>query len=116
MLGVSGWIRLPLRDALVPCVLIPLLVILYRGIIPSQGQMPKKPGKSAEQQALGAAIRQAREDAGYSQEGFASYAKVDRSYYGAIERGEFNLTMETLLRISRALELPISELYRRAGL
>jgi transcriptional regulator with XRE-family HTH domain len=34
------------------------------------------------------AIRTEREQAGYSQEAFARHAGLDRSYYGAIERGD----------------------------
>jgi hypothetical protein len=30
---------------------------------------------------------------------------MDRSYYGAIERGEFNLSVDTVLKLSAALDL-----------
>jgi transcriptional regulator with XRE-family HTH domain len=39
--------------------------------------------------ALGLAIRSSREEGGYSQESFARHAGLDRSYYGAVERGAF---------------------------
>jgi transcriptional regulator with XRE-family HTH domain len=76
--------------------------------------MPAK--KSAANQALGEAIRAARTDAGYSQEAFATRADLDRSYYGAIERGEFNLTVDTIAKIAAGLGLSASELFRRAKL
>ncbi|NIT59301.1 MAG: helix-turn-helix domain-containing protein [Aliifodinibius sp.] len=41
---------------------------------------------------LGGHIRQLRREKGYSQEGFAAAAGIDRSYMGAIERGERNIT------------------------
>jgi transcriptional regulator with XRE-family HTH domain len=44
------------------------------------------------QHKLGEAIRASRNERGYSQEGFAAHAGMDRSYYGAIERGGFNFT------------------------
>ena len=50
------------------------------------------PKKSAEVQALAKAIRSTREQSGYAQESAARRIGVDRSYYGAIERGEFNVT------------------------
>jgi transcriptional regulator with XRE-family HTH domain len=74
--------------------------------------MAKK--KSASSVALGAAIRSVRVDRGYSQEAFAAHAGMDRSYYGAIERGEFNLTYTTVLKIARGLEVPAAELIERA--
>jgi transcriptional regulator with XRE-family HTH domain len=66
--------------------------------------------------ALGDAIRAARTEKGYTQETLAKRAGLDRSYYGAVERGEFNLTIQTLLRISAGLGVPASALLRRAKL
>jgi transcriptional regulator with XRE-family HTH domain len=74
------------------------------------------PKKSPSSIALGGAIRGYRKERGYTQEAFASDAGIDRSYYGAIERGEFNLTVETILRIAAGLELTAAELFERAGL
>ncbi len=74
------------------------------------------PKKSPENQALGKAIRFTREQAGYSQEGFAAHARMDRSYYGAIERGEFNQSLDTIIKISRSLGISASTLLARAKL
>jgi transcriptional regulator with XRE-family HTH domain len=76
--------------------------------------MPAK--KSLANQTLGKAIRSGREHRGYTQEGFARKARMDRSYYGAIERGEFNLSVDTLLKIAAALEMTACELFGRAKL
>ncbi len=76
--------------------------------------MPRK--KSAANVALGIAIRTARKERGYTQEAFAAEADVDRSYYGAIERGEFNLTVDTILKVAAGLDLTAAELFARAGL
>jgi transcriptional regulator with XRE-family HTH domain len=65
---------------------------------------------------LGKAIRSVREHRGYTQEGFARKASIDRSYYGAIERGEFNLSVDTVIKIAAALEMTASELFGRAKL
>jgi transcriptional regulator with XRE-family HTH domain len=70
--------------------------------------------KSAAHQALGKTIRSAREQAGYSHESFARHAGPDRAYYGAIERGVFNVTLETLLKITAGLNSSVGELYTRA--
>jgi transcriptional regulator with XRE-family HTH domain len=74
------------------------------------------PKKSAENQALGKAIRAARTQQGFSQESFATHADVDRSYYGAIERGEFNLTVDTVAKIAKGLDMSLAELFGRATL
>lgn len=66
------------------------------------------------QRALGLAIRTFREEAGYSQESFARHAGLDRSYYGAVERGVFNLTFESLIRIAGGLGVGLGELCTRA--
>jgi transcriptional regulator with XRE-family HTH domain len=41
---------------------------------------------------------------------------MDRSYYGAIERGGFNFTIETLMRVAAGLDAPAWEILRRADL
>ena len=74
------------------------------------------PKKTASSEAVGRAIRDARKAAGYTQEAFAHAAGLDRSYMGAIERGEFNLTLETLLKVAAALGMTASELLARARL
>jgi transcriptional regulator with XRE-family HTH domain len=61
-------------------------------------------------------MRSARAGLGLSQEALARRAGVDRSYYGSIERGEGGVSVETLWRLADALELPLSEILRRAGL
>jgi transcriptional regulator with XRE-family HTH domain len=74
----------------------------------------KKMTTHPSQRALGLAIRTLREEAGYSQESFARHAGLDRSYYGAIERGVFNLTFESLIRIAEGLGVGLGELCTRA--
>jgi transcriptional regulator with XRE-family HTH domain len=41
---------------------------------------------------------------------------IDRSYFGAIERGEFNITLDTIAKIAAALGISASHLLARAGL
>jgi transcriptional regulator with XRE-family HTH domain len=72
--------------------------------------------KSAANVALGAAIRSMRAERGLPQEAFAARAELDRSYYGAIERGEFNISLDTIVKIARALDVTAAALLRHAGL
>lgn len=66
--------------------------------------------------ALGEAIRRIRLSKGISQERLALLAEVDRSYVGRVERGDNNVAVLTLARLSGALDISISELMQEAGL
>ena len=78
--------------------------------------MPSKRNTARSRRAFANAIRAAREQAGYSQETFARHAGLDRSYYGAVERGVFNVTLETMLAIARGLGMSLGQLCTRAKL
>ena len=71
---------------------------------------------SKELKALGAAIRALRLNSGYSQESFADEVGIDRSYLGGIERGEHNLALMNLVKISKALRLSTSQVIAYAKL
>lgn len=62
-------------------------------------------------QELGKRIRTLRKSAGYTQEEFAYKAGLDRSYYGAVERGERNLSVLNLLKIAEALGVDVGVLF-----
>jgi len=64
------------------------------------------------QRALGERIRELRKKAGYSQEAFADAAGVHRTYMGTLERGEANLSLSNLNKISTALGITLSELFK----
>ena len=49
--------------------------------------------------------------AGFSQEGFAAAAGLDRADYGAIERGERNVSALNLIRIALMLDCEVGELF-----
>lgn len=52
------------------------------------------------QKIVGRNLRRYRLERGYSQEAFADYVGVHRTYMGAVERGERNLTLQTLEKIA----------------
>ena len=60
--------------------------------------------------ALGERIRRARKERGWNQEEFAYECGLDRSYMGGIERGERNVTFETLCTIAEGLGMNLSDL------
>jgi transcriptional regulator with XRE-family HTH domain len=60
---------------------------------------------------LGNNIRSLRAMQGFSQESFAKHAGIDRSYMGAIERGQRNICMHNVEKIALALKINIYELF-----
>lgn len=76
--------------------------------------MPSK--KSPANQALGSAMRTIRRERGYSQEAFAPRAGIERSNYGAIERGEFNVRLDTIVKIAGGFGITVGDLLHQARL
>ncbi len=60
---------------------------------------------------LGQKIKSLRIDLNMSQEDLAFKVGVDRSYMGFVERGEKNPTLMTLLKVARALKIPLKDLF-----
>ncbi|MEA3031690.1 MAG: hypothetical protein QOG13_3015 [Sphingomonadales bacterium] len=60
---------------------------------------------------LGARMRQLRKAIKLSQEEVALRAGIDRSYFGAIERGEKNVSLINIQRIADALGVGAGELF-----
>ena len=67
--------------------------------------------KTAENIAFGKRVAELRKNAGYSQEQFAFKCELDRTYVGAIERGEKSPTLNTIVKIVNALGISKSELF-----
>jgi transcriptional regulator with XRE-family HTH domain len=59
---------------------------------------------------LGQRIRELRADRGWSQEELADVSGVHRTYIGHLERGETNVTLISLVRISDGLRITVREL------
>jgi transcriptional regulator with XRE-family HTH domain len=62
------------------------------------------------QAALGARIRQLRKDREWSQEDLAAASDLHWTYIGQVERGERNLTLQSIRAIAKALNMKMSEL------
>jgi len=65
---------------------------------------------------FGNAVRSIRSKKGISQEKLAELAGIDRSYMGGVERGEHNIALINIKRISDALGVSVSGVMKRAGL
>jgi transcriptional regulator with XRE-family HTH domain len=59
---------------------------------------------------LGLNLKKLREEQGYSQESFADYCNLHRTYISGIERGVRNPTVLILDRIAKALKVSAGQL------
>ncbi|MGB8783934.1 MAG: helix-turn-helix transcriptional regulator [Terriglobales bacterium] len=64
------------------------------------------------QRKLGDRIRRLRSRKGWSQEQFAAVSGLHRTYIGAVERGEKNLTISTIHTLAKTLDTSIAQLFR----
>jgi transcriptional regulator with XRE-family HTH domain len=62
--------------------------------------------------ALGKRVRTLREKRGWSQEELAHQSGLARSFTGAIERGEKDLRLTTLVKLANTFRIPLSQLFR----
>ncbi|GAA2910600.1 transcriptional regulator with XRE-family HTH domain [Microbacterium keratanolyticum] len=67
----------------------------------------------AHRAAFGARVRELRTERGWSQEGFAHRAELDRTYVSGIERGTRNPTLDIIYRLAQALGVPAADLLTR---
>lgn len=78
---------------------------------PAPGDPETAEGELPVRIVFGRRVRELRKRRGYSQEGFAAASGLDRSYFGGVERGQRNVSLENIAAIARALEVPIGELF-----
>lgn len=71
---------------------------------PQRGRPPGSRSFDAESaQAFGYVVREMRLETGLSQEALAYESKVERSYFGRIERGESQPTLHVIFKVAQAL-------------
>lgn len=61
---------------------------------------------------FGSQVRQIRRSLGWSQEELASRVGLDRTYISGVERGERNPGLVNIVRLARALDVPVKELFK----
>ncbi|QZN86532.1 helix-turn-helix transcriptional regulator [Cellulomonas sp. C5510] len=67
------------------------------------------------QRVVGEQVRRVRAERGLSQEALADALGVHRTYLGAVERGERNLTLRTVERLADRLAVDVRDLLEPAG-
>ena len=60
---------------------------------------------------FGLTIKRLREKKGISQEKLGEISNLHRTYIGMIERAEKNVTLKSIEKLARALEMEISEIF-----
>lgn len=60
---------------------------------------------------FGARVRELRKESNISQEKLAELASLHRTYIGAVERGERNLSLFNIVKIAKALGISVTELF-----
>ncbi len=65
--------------------------------------------------AIGQRIRNYRTQKGLSQEKLAELSGCHPTYIGQLERGEKNATIESIERITTALDISLSKLFEKLG-
>ncbi len=74
--------------------------------------MKSKPPKLTAREIFAANVRRLRNQQGLSQDAFADVAGVHRTYVGAIERCEKNITLDNIERFAIALGVSVPELLK----
>lgn len=63
--------------------------------------------------SFGNRVRELRKKSNYSQEELADRANLHRTYIGAVERGEQNISLDNIGKLAKALHVSIVELFEK---
>jgi transcriptional regulator with XRE-family HTH domain len=61
---------------------------------------------------IGDAVRTYRKKAAFTQERLAEIVELNPKYIGEVERGEKIISIEALMRIAKAVKIPIRDFFR----
>ena len=78
---------------------------------PPYYSIPPENSETSLRQRLARNIRLLRTVRGWSQEALAQKAGLDRTYVGAVERAERNLTLASIEKLAGALGVEVRELF-----
>ncbi len=62
---------------------------------------------------FGEGIRETRKEKKLSQEALANKSGLHRTYIGMVERGEKNISLKNISKLSKGLEVPMPEIFKR---
>lgn len=64
------------------------------------------------QRKFGLVLKELRLGKGLSQESLANQSDIDRTYISDIEKGERNISLKIIERLSKTLQISLSELFK----
>jgi len=62
---------------------------------------------------FGEGIREIRKEKKLSQEALANKSGLHRTYIGMVERGEKNISLKNISKLSKGLQVPMPEIFKR---
>ncbi|MDT8412262.1 MAG: helix-turn-helix transcriptional regulator [Vicingaceae bacterium] len=65
------------------------------------------------QRKFGLVLKELRQKKGLSQESLANQSDIDRTYISDIEKGERNISLNIIERLSGTLQISLSELFKK---
>lgn len=65
------------------------------------------------QRKFGLILKELRQEKGLSQESLANQSDIDRTYISDIEKGERNISLNIIERLSVTLQISLSELFKK---
>lgn len=68
-------------------------------------------GQTNIRKKFGKKLREVRRSAGLSQEALGFKSSIHRTYIGAVERGEQNVSLDNIYKLARALRVETKELF-----
>jgi transcriptional regulator with XRE-family HTH domain len=75
--------------------------------------MLRRSAKHGARTVIGANLRRLRKSKGLSQETLADLAGIHRTYVGCVERSEKNISIDSLERLAKALNVEVGALVTR---
>lgn len=63
------------------------------------------------QKSFGLRVQQLRKQKGLSQEKFALFIDMDRTYFASVEAGKRNIALKNIQKIADGLDVSLSELF-----
>jgi XRE family transcriptional regulator, regulator of sulfur utilization len=70
------------------------------------------PSKLSHRRAVGEQIRAFRKHAGLTQEQLAEKADLHHNFIGEVERGNLNISLDSMVKIARVLKVTVADLVR----
>ena len=90
--------------------------VILEPLATEEAERREVPGGKELRRRIGAAVRERRAELGISQQALSLRASLNRNYVTEVETARRNIGVENAARLAAALDLSLTDLFRRAGL